>query len=68
MTVDIHFANAEKPVRTSVSYEAEGLAQALSGDAGANQRVGNYVRVRLLNNEEVLVNPAAVAFLKNVTD
>jgi len=66
VTVDIHFAGGDKPVRTGVSYDAEGLARRLSNNDGSPQWVGNYLEVRLLNDEKILVNPNNVAFLADV--
>jgi hypothetical protein len=65
MTVDIHFAGGTA-IRTAVSYEAEGLASALSGETNHNQRNGMFLVVRTLDDRQVLVNSATVAYLANV--
>lgn len=65
MAVDIHFAGGTA-IRTAISYEAEALARALSGETDGNQRNGMFLVVRTLDDRQVLVNPATVAYLANV--
>ena len=67
MGVDIHFAGGEY-LRTAIAYEAAALARGLSGDADREQPVGDLFRVRLIDNNEVLVNPAAVAYLRDISE
>lgn len=64
MAVDIYFGDDNSaPLRVGNTYSKESLALALSGE-GAEGRVGAFVRVTLNTDDEVLINPASVSYLR----
>jgi len=63
MPVDIHFAGGET-LRVASTYTKEQLALAFSGTEDRNTRVGHFLRVALDDQNEVLINPAGVAYLR----
>jgi hypothetical protein len=66
MAVEIYFGEGQIPLSTLGTYTKESLALAFSGEGERVQRVGGFVRVALDDGYEVLVNPNAVTYLREV--